>query len=289
MENKSSLPVPNSATTAAKKAKSRDMPVGGAPPISLSTDMHSAQERARVIESDEKVKQAMEWQSKTSGREPSATPGQMGKRSQEETANDIKTALGVMQKESYKEPEKQEENEAEGDPISEDKSSYLSDLDEFEWEKLRKETDKSDFNRPELKIAIEKRCRKISVEEMVMSGFTTQDVPIIPGKLEVRFQTIRTEDDLKIKQSLFSEEGSDRYIMDKYGVMNLALGLVSINKYPLPDHKDSNGDYDEELFKRKLSAVMRYALPLIGIMSVNFYWFDTRVRKSIHDEALGNG
>ena len=273
-----------------EKAKLRDAPVGGAPPINLGgSSLAAAQEKARREASDANLQQQKAAEAKALQQQQAALPQPaqaIGMRSLEETKRDIETIAKMAE---VKPAEDDAAEEPKKEAKADDLGNRLSELDDFEWDRLQRELEENDFNNTVLRKKIEARCTPMSVGKLVMAGEVTQVVPINPGKLEVEFQTVKGRDDLTIKQMLYQEQGSDRYIFDKYSIMNLAVGLKSINRYPLPDHRDEKGVFNRDRFTEKLDAVLNYPLPMIGILSVNFVWFDQRVRKLFTVDELGNG
>lgn len=292
MDNKSSLPAP-AGLSALDRAKMRDMPLGGAPPISMGgVNLAQQQERARqdAVDAQMRASKAAENAAaaaqNTSGLpKPVVNPGA---RSPEEVRRDVETIAEVARVASSEETAPEEKVEEKSEP-AEDPKNMLAELDDFEWDRLEREMEHSDFNNPILKKKIEARCKPMKVGDLVSNAEACQNVPIKPGELEVEFQTVKGRTDLKIKQMLFQEEGSDRYIFDKYSIMNLTAGIRSINRYPLPDYRDENGNFDEKKFEEKLECVLNYPIQMIGILSVNFIWFDQRVRRLFTTDELGNG
>lgn len=299
MENKSSLPAP-AGLSPTEKAKGKELPLGGAPPVVFGGDnLAQQQERARQEAADAQMRATKEAEAKAmaaqnEGMPQPTQPQAIGARSVDETKRDIATIAEMAQVAPVdgavpEEPPQEEPEDKDRNARAERADEQLAELDDFEWDRLRREVDESDFNNPQLRKKIEARCKEMELGDLVANGFATQIVPIVPGKLEVEFQTVKGKDDLTIKQMLYQEQGSDRYIFDKYSTMNLAAGLKAINRYPLPDHRDANGVFDRDLFNEKLECVLNYPLPMIGILSINFIWFDQRVRKLFTMEELGNG
>ena len=126
-----------------------------------------------------------------------------------------------------------------------------------------------------------------------MHGYVRQKVPILPGKFEPTFQSIASSDDLAIKKLIMLEskglEINERYLLDKFSVMTVALGLYAINDNKVPSHLDANDKFDEAAFWKKFDFLARNSFHMIGTLGVNFFWFDVRVRKLFVAERLGNG
>ena len=169
---------------------------------------------------------------------------------------------------------------------------FAKKMDDFDFNAFRERMMKDILNNEEQREIIEKRCPALSLEELITKGFVTQRVPIIPEKFEPTFRSTSAEDDLAIKRLIMEEnkkiEVSDRYLLDKFSIMGVVLGVVAINGNPLPEYTDKSG-FNDELFWKKFNFLTRYPLHMLGSLGVNFYWFDVRVRKLFVAEKLGNG
>lgn len=135
------------------------------------------------------------------------------------------------------------------------------------------------LNNPERKAAIESRLVPMDLTDVIMYGEVRQDVPIQPGKLEVTFRSVSGDEDLRVKQMMGTEQGTDRYMLDKFTLMQLALGLVAINGRELPTHLDGNKKFDEAKFLEKFEKVVRFPIQFLGDLGINYMWFDRRVRE----------
>lgn len=126
---------------------------------------------------------------------------------------------------------------------------------------------------------IESRCQPLSLEELLINGSVQQKVPIVPGKFEPTFRSPQGDENLAILRLMSSVRGSDEYVLDLMQIYRLTLGLYSINSKLLPNHLNTDGDFDEELFKKKFKVISKMALPILADMSVNYGWFARRVQK----------
>ena len=141
---------------------------------------------------------------------------------------------------------------------------------------------------------IEDRCAPMSFEDLLMKDEVQQRVPIIPGKFEPLFRSLRPVESLYIKQRMAKETiNTDQYLGEKYNLLLLTCSLVDISSAPLPDHRkhlpDGSFEVDDKLFEEKLKRVAQKSGYIIADLGVNYMWFDIRVRKLINPEALGNG
>ena len=127
---------------------------------------------------------------------------------------------------------------------------------------------------------IEARCEEMDFEDLILNQELRQDVPIKKGFVPM-FRTVSGAEDLFCKRMIGDEEGSDRYIMDKFAALSLACGIFALNGTPLPDHLDKDGLVDDELFKKKLAALLKYPIIIVADLSVNYTWFTFRVQKML--------
>lgn len=137
---------------------------------------------------------------------------------------------------------------------------------------------------------IESRCEPMKLEELIMRDEVQQDVPILPDKFVVRYRSATPQENLFIKRLLSDEKvESDQYLMEKYGILQLTLALVSINGAAFPSHLDENGIPKDDLFQKKLKMVMKKSGYVIADLGINFFWFDIRVRRLLNPDDLKNG
>ena len=163
----------------------------------------------------------------------------------------------------------------------------LASVDKLDLHRLQEMGVVDLLNNDEQKKIIEERCSPITLDEYVMNSFVRQRVPIVPGVFEVTFQSMALEDELTLKNLIAKEanalELSDRYLVDKYGYMGLAVGLHMIHTtgkdLPFPSHLNNEGVFDEKLFWEKFKRVLRLPFHLAASLAINFFWFEVRVRR----------
>lgn len=126
---------------------------------------------------------------------------------------------------------------------------------------------------------IESRCLPLSLEDLLINGSVQQRVPIVPGKFEPTFRSPQGDENLEILRLMSSVRGSDDYALDLLQLYRLTVGLYAINSKPFPNHLSTDGEFDEELFKKKFHIVKKMALPILADMVVNYGWFARRVQK----------
>jgi hypothetical protein len=166
-------------------------------------------------------------------------------------------------------------------------------MDDFDFNTFREMMMKDIINNEGQRKIIEARCSPIVIDDIVTMGFVKQRVPIVPGKFEPEFQSMRGDEDLAIKRLIMVEnkglEVTERYLLDKFALMGVTIGLYAVNGNVLPTHLDSTGKFNEELFWQKYDQVSRFPFHMLGSIGVNYYWFDIRVRTLFKADALGNG
>lgn len=146
------------------------------------------------------------------------------------------------------------------------------------------------YNNKKRREEIEKRCVPMKFEDLLFKNEVQQTVPIIPGQFEPTFRSITPDESLFIKKILAEEDASsENYMAEKYNICLLTLALYALNGKPLPDHRDNNGLPKKDLFNEKLKFVTRKSSYIIADLSVNYTWFDMRVRKLISGDPLKNG
>lgn len=154
------------------------------------------------------------------------------------------------------------------------------------------------LNNDEQRKIVEGRLAPLSLTDYIMRGYVTQKVPVVPGEYEPEFISFDGNDDLELKRILFDEqfksgrpqlEGMDRYFIDKYAMLTIALSVKSINGKDYGTAKNLDGDFDEKLFWKKYKQIMRLPFHLLASLGVHYSWFDRRVRKLVRATEIKNG
>lgn len=150
------------------------------------------------------------------------------------------------------------------------------------------------FNNRRYKKRIESRIDKMDIESLIMHGEVLQFVPIVMKRdgrplISATFRSVSALEDLAIKKKFYDEEGPDRFMIDRYSLMNLCIGLKALNGTEQPPHFDENGKFDDKLFDKKFTMLLKKPHQLLALLVVNYIWFDERVRRLLVAEELGNG
>jgi len=136
------------------------------------------------------------------------------------------------------------------------------------------------LNNPQRRKEIEGRLGALDITDVIVYGEIRQDVSVRPdNKLVVTYRSVSAEEDLAVKQMMFGESGGDRYLMDKYTIMQLTLALVSLNGEELPTHLDDRKKFNEEKFLKKFEKVIKFPIQFIADLGVQYLWFDERIRR----------
>lgn len=176
--------------------------------------------------------------------------------------------------ESKKDEGKKETKNAEGETKASPDKEFLAELRALldnpkQWDLL---------SNPERRREIESRCKPMDITDIILHGEVRQDVPIRPGTLTIVYRSVSAEEDLAIKRMMFGETGGDRYVMDKFAIMQLTLGLVSINGEVLPSHLTETKKFDEKLFQSKYDMILKFPIQFLADLGIQYQWFDDRVR-----------
>jgi len=169
----------------------------------------------------------------------------------------------------------------------------INDMDDFDFAAFKQAMLKDLLNNDEQRKLIEDRLPPLDLTDLIMTGTISQVVPIIPGKFEPEFQNMNAEEDLALKRLVMEETRSlavtEQYMIDKHSVMAITCGVKAINKKELPSHRDKEGNFNDDLFRKKFALVVKYPFHMIASLGLNWFWFDVRVRKLFVAEKIKNG
>ena len=166
-------------------------------------------------------------------------------------------------------------------------------LDEFQLATVRERMMKDIIQNDKQRDLIEARLDDLKIDDLLLHNRVTQEVPIIPGKFTPTFQSVNAQEDLAIKRLIMQEsEGvqvSEQYLIDKYSMFAITLGLKAVNGKELGTHEDNQGHFNDEKFFEKFNRIARLPTHMIASIGVNYGWFEERVRKLFVAEEVGNG
>lgn len=156
-------------------------------------------------------------------------------------------------------------------------------------------TRQGDFDTPELRAAVERRCQPMDFGDLVLSGRVLQKVPVLPGKLVVTFQSLVGGETFWVERTV-GKQDLDRMSRGAWMIYaRLALTLVEVNGQRLPTHGGTGAGtpvaVDDKLFDEKLARVMLLGERIIEMLIVNMTWFEHRVGQLFEDDfdRLKNG
>lgn len=279
-----------------ERAKKRERPpVGGAPPINMTGQpgggiLHrEAQNPQANLQAPQGVPfaEAINPQNPAEATQP---------RSQEEIHRDLaafQQGVSSMQQGQVPTPSDKPPEPADKPPDSTEAEAEEEDDSWYQYSGSSGEfADQVEdvLNNEARKKWIEAHLKPMAVEDLIIHGEVHQEVTILPGKLVITFRTTSGAEDLSVKKLMYSSEaGSTRYIVDKFSLMNLAVGLFAVNDKRYPPHLNDKDEFDEEMFDIKFKKVLKMPSQLLADLVGNYIWFDRRVRKLLVAEELGNG
>ena len=179
------------------------------------------------------------------------------------------------------------------DKEKKDVEAAIEKLDDFDYDGLRRQMNQDELNNPGQRAIIEERLKPMDLTELITRDRVTQEVPIIPGKFWVLFQSMTGDDDLELKRLLMQEsksvEVSQRYLLDKFAMMTLTAGCLAINGNPCPTHLDEKGCFDEKKYWLKFGWMLKRGIHVLASIGCNHSWFELRVRHLLVAEKVKNG
>lgn len=142
-----------------------------------------------------------------------------------------------------------------------------------------------------LRQAIEKRITPIDIGQYLLSGGEiTQNVPIIPGKLEIKFRTITEYEEGWVDTYLGKQKDlTNRQVLRALNECSLACYIESVNGVKWPPAVGRDGQVIPQNIDERLSRVRKFHSSIFALLVQNLGWFVERVNKSLTTEALGNG
>jgi len=190
-------------------------------------------------------------------------------------------------------PKKNEPSDADKEVEKARFKEVIRDMDDFDFDQLRRTMNDDNIRNPEQRKIIEARLSPLNVDELILRNRVRQKIPILPGKFEPTFMSMTGDDELAIKRLLMKESSSvevtDQYLLTKWGFMSMTVGLYAINNNVIPTHLDKEDNFDDKLFWTKFRWVMKRPLHMCASLGANHAWFEIRVRKLFTAEIVGNG
>lgn len=175
----------------------------------------------------------------------------------------------------------------------EDAKKTLQDMDDLDFYNFTQAMMRDLINNEEQRKLIEKRLDPIDITDLIVMDTFEQKVSVVPGKFEPVFETIAGRNDLAMKK-LIAEEArnldvNERYLLDKFAMMQLAAGVKAIGSLQMPEYRDSDGVLVSELFWKRFNKITNLPTPVLASLGANYFWFDVRCRRACTATAIKNG
>lgn len=172
----------------------------------------------------------------------------------------------------------------------EEKKEQENLFDLLNMDDLRVSETEKILNNKKRREEIEARCQPMKFEDLLYKNEVQQRVPIKPGAFEPTFRSVTPEESLFVKRYIAKEQSiSDQYLLEKYNLCLLTCALIAINDNTLQDHRNPSGEPEEKAFEAKLKTLVKKSGYIVTDLSINYTWFDVRVRKLISTDGLKNG
>jgi len=146
---------------------------------------------------------------------------------------------------------------------------------------------------PDTRRAIEERCDEMDFADLVLTGRVSQQIPILPGKLEVEYHSLKASENFWVERQAEKEALSDWALRSWMGYARLTLSILSLNGREFgPVHRtDETKVIDEALFRNKFDKIMDLGEKPVEYLLVNLSWFADRVERLSDDDfgQLKNG
>tara|TARA_B100000886_G_scaffold320509_1_gene262018 strand:- start:806 stop:1495 length:690 start_codon:yes stop_codon:yes gene_type:complete len=143
---------------------------------------------------------------------------------------------------------------------------------------------------PEVRRSIEDRCEEMDFSDLVLTGRVSQQVPIIPDKFVVGFQSLLASENYWIERNAEKQATTDWGIRSWMGYARLAMSITNVNGKDLPI-VIVDGKIDESAWDSRFTTVMNMGEKPIEYLLVNLNWFNARVDRLYSNdfELLKNG
>lgn len=139
-----------------------------------------------------------------------------------------------------------------------------------------------------LKEKTERACAPMDFGELIMTGRVQQDVPVLPGKLKITFQSMTGGESYWIER-MMSEQPAE--LGRSWAVyMQLAMTVHAVNGTPREPF-NVDGKIDRGILERRLALLMKMNTRMIELLIANMFWFFDRVN-ALYDndfESIKNG
>lgn len=175
-------------------------------------------------------------------------------------------------------------------------SDALSELDDLEFERVLRGMQKDIINNDKEREAVRSRVKPIDIIKGISTGEFTQEVPIIPNALVVRYRTITPLENQSVRLVLFKMFDEDKRRenlgAELFGLMQTVCSVQMINGTSFGQHLKGEGynlEFDEAGFVAKFKRFLLMPMPMIHALGTHGFWFEQRVREAFTTDHLKNG
>ena len=132
---------------------------------------------------------------------------------------------------------------------------------------------------------IEEMCGEMDFAELIISGRVTQEVPVLPDRFSVTFQSLTNNEVYWLAENTPSKNVGQLSPSMWQGFARLVLMAQGLNGRDLPSHSSDDGHVDKELFEAKFERLGVLGDKIVDRMLTNVHWFDDRVEQ-LMDEGV---
>jgi hypothetical protein len=149
------------------------------------------------------------------------------------------------------------------------------------------------------RLAVAARVPEIDLAEGLVTGEFTQLVPVVPGKLTVKYRCLSTGEFDQLRLFLINKVQADKRLNDisasllSFYQTVASIGRINETVYAAHMAPDSSGfglDFQAELFEAKVRKFAAFPSVLMATLNIHGVWFERRVQELfVTAEALKNG
>lgn len=148
------------------------------------------------------------------------------------------------------------------------------------------------YDNKKVRTHVEAQLKGLSFSELVRTGKLRQRVPVCDG-LVIDLQSISAKDELFITEQAFraaSVDAANGVTYTKvYTLMEMTIGIVSINGIQLPEYLEMDGSPNVDKFTTRWKTLADYGTELLEPLHCNLRWFQERSRSMTVPSQLKNG
>ncbi len=155
---------------------------------------------------------------------------------------------------------------------------------------------KSPFDTKARREATELGCSEMDFGDLVLHGRVQQDVPVLKGRLNVRYQSLLGRETYWLERSIGNRRESVMSTSAWLTYTRLALSVAAINNREtdpvLSMNKLTNQmEIDDVLVEARLQKLLQMGDRIIELLMVNQSWFEDRYQKLFDDDfqSVKNG